>query len=84
MPAPDTHLSQPCRLRHNQLFQDFGCCPFALVDQAEQDVLSANEAVVEKPRLFLGQDEDPAGAVSKRLERRVKCDTDPLFQLRCR
>ena len=40
----------------------------ALVDEAEQDVLGADVVVVEHPGLFLGQDDDPAGAVGEPLE----------------
>lgn len=45
------------------------------MNQAEQDVLGPDAAVVEKARFFLGQDEDPAGAVGKSLKRGYKCGT---------
>ena len=40
----------------------------ALVDEAEQDVLGADVVVVEHLRLFLGEDDHPAGPVGKALE----------------
>ena len=40
----------------------------ALVDEAEQDVLGADEVVVEQSRLLLGQDQDPSGSVSESFE----------------
>ena len=39
-----------------------------LVDEAQQDVLGADEIVVEQSRLFLGQDQDPSGSVSETFE----------------
>ena len=39
-----------------------------LVDQAQQDVLGADEVVIEKSRLFLGQDQDSSGSVSETFE----------------
>ena len=39
-----------------------------LVDEAQQDVLSADEVVVEKSRFFLGQDQDSSGSVSETFE----------------
>ena len=42
--------------------------PFALVDQAEQDVLGADEAVVEQARLFLRQHQHPSCPVGEALE----------------
>ena len=41
---------------------------FALVNEAEQDVLGPDEVVVEQPGLFLGQDEDPSGPVGESFE----------------
>ena len=41
---------------------------FALSDQAEQDVLGADESVVEVACLFLGEDEDPAGSIGEALK----------------
>jgi hypothetical protein len=40
------------------------------MDQPEQDVLGADEVVVEEPRLFLGQDEDSSGSVGEALEQK--------------
>jgi hypothetical protein len=42
--------------------------PLTLVDQPEQDVLRADVVVVEHPRLFLGEDHDPAGPVREPLK----------------
>lgn len=42
--------------------------PFAVVDQAKQDVLRADEVVVEKSRLFLRIRKDASGAVGKSLK----------------
>ena len=39
-----------------------------LVDEAQQDVLSADEVVVEQSRFFLGQDQDSSGSVSETFE----------------
>ena len=39
-----------------------------LLDEAEQDVLGADVIVVEHPGLFLGQHDDPAGAVGEAFE----------------
>ena len=41
---------------------------FALVDQPEQYVLSADVVVVEHPGFFLGQDDNTTGAVGKPFE----------------
>ena len=41
---------------------------FALVDQAEQDVLGADVVVIEHPGLFLGQDDHASGSVGEPLE----------------
>jgi hypothetical protein len=38
------------------------------VDQAQQDVLGADEAVVEHPGLFLGQNDNPTRPVGKPLK----------------
>ena len=40
----------------------------ALVDEAEQDVLGPDEAVVQQPGLFLGQHQHPSGSVGESLE----------------
>ena len=39
-----------------------------LVDEAQQDVLGADEVVVEQSRLFLGQDQDSSGSVGETFE----------------
>ena len=39
-----------------------------LVDEPQQDVLGADEVVVEKSRFFLGQDQDSSGSVSETFE----------------
>ena len=54
--------------RDAERLQGLGGDAFALVDQAEQDVLGADVVVVEHPGLFLGQDDNPTGAVGKPLE----------------
>ena len=41
---------------------------FALVDEAEQDVLGADVGVVEQARFLLGEDDDPAGPVGEAFE----------------
>src|SRR5918999_3753223 len=38
------------------------------MDQTEKDVLGSDVVVVEEPRLFLGEDDHPAGPVSESLE----------------
>jgi hypothetical protein len=40
----------------------------ALADQAEEDVLGPDVAVVQRPRLLLGEDDDAAGSVGESLE----------------
>ena len=42
--------------------------PVALGDEAEENVLGADEAVVEEPRLLLGEHQDPPGTVGEPLE----------------
>src|SRR5699024_9225048 len=42
--------------------------PFALVDEAEEDVLGPDVVVVEEACLLLGQDHDPAGPVGEPFE----------------
>ena len=41
---------------------------FTFVNETEQDVLSANEAVVEEARLFLGEHQDSSSTVRKTFE----------------
>src|SRR5699024_10570542 len=45
--------------------QDLRSDAIALMDEAEQDVLSPDVVVVEHPRLFLGEDDDPTCSVGK-------------------
>ena len=54
--------------RDAERLERLGRDAFALVDQAEEDVLGADVVVVEEPRFFLGEDDDPAGSVSKAFE----------------
>ena len=54
--------------RDAERLERLGGDAFALVDQAEQDVLGADVVVVEHPGLFLGQDDNPPGAVGEPLE----------------
>jgi hypothetical protein len=42
--------------------------PFALVDEAEEDVLRADVIVVEQAGLLLGEDHDPPGSIGEALE----------------
>ena len=51
------------------LFQCLGSDSLTLMDEAEEDVLGADEGVPEETRLLLGVDEDPAGSVGEALER---------------
>ena len=48
--------------------EGFGGDALTLVDQAEQQVLGPDVVVVEHPGLFLGQHDDPAGAVGEAFE----------------
>ena len=56
--------------RDAERVEGLGGDALALVDQAEQDVLSADEAVVELACLFLGKDEHPSCSVGKSLKQR--------------
>ena len=42
--------------------------PFALADQAEQDVLGPDVVVIEEPRFFLREHDDPPSAISETFE----------------
>jgi heptaprenyl diphosphate synthase len=44
---------------------------FALVNEAEQDVLGADVVVIEEPSFFLGQNHDPTSSVGKALEQGI-------------
>src|SRR4051794_6870507 len=54
--------------RDAQGLQCLGGDAFALVDQAQEDVLGADVVVVEHPGLFLGQDNNAAGSVGEPFE----------------
>ena len=56
--------------RDAERLERLGGDAFALVDQAEQDVLGADVVVVEHPGFFLSQDDDPPRAVGEPLEHR--------------
>src|SRR5581483_6232492 len=51
-----------------QRLERLGGDPFALVDEAEQDVLGPDVVVVEHPRLFLREDHHPPGSVGEAFE----------------
>ena len=53
---------------HPKGLERLGRHALTLVDEAQQDVLSADEIMVEQSRLFLGQDQDPSGSVSETFE----------------
>jgi hypothetical protein len=53
-----------------QRLQRLGRYPFALVDEAEQDVLGADVVVIEHPGFFLSQDDNPPGPAGKALKHR--------------
>ena len=42
--------------------------PFPFMEEAQEDVLRPDEAVVEETRFFLGEHQNPAGAVGEALE----------------
>src|SRR5665648_464993 len=48
--------------------ESLGRDTLTLVDESEQDVLGPDVVVVEHPRLFLGEDDHPAGPVGESLE----------------
>ena len=51
-----------------ELLEGLGRHPLALVDEAQQDVLGADEAVVEQARFFLRQHQHPPCPVSEAFE----------------
>src|SRR5690348_14187741 len=51
-----------------QRLQRLGRYTFALMDEAEQDVLGADVVVIEHPGFFLRQDNNPPRSVGKPLE----------------
>jgi len=67
--ADDLHDLLPHRFQADpQRLQGLGRDAFALVDQAEQDVLGPDVVVAEHPGLFLRQDHNPPRPVGKPLE----------------
>jgi len=62
---------------------DLECCEhprreaLLFAQQAEQDVLGADVVVAQRPRLFLGQDDDVAGALCKSLEQTPEDRSSP-------
>ena len=54
--------------RNAQTFERLGGDAFALMDEAEQDVLGADVVVIEHARLFLREHHNPASPVGKPLE----------------
>ena len=54
--------------RDAQRLEGFGGDAFALVNEAQQDVLGPDVAVVEQPRFLLGEYHDPAGPISEAFE----------------
>ena len=53
--------------------EDAGGEALLLAQQAEQDVLGADVVVLERPRLFLGEDDDLAGPLCESLEHLLVC-----------
>ena len=51
-----------------QRLEGLGCNAFTLVDEAEQDVLGADVAVVEQPGFFLREHDDSSCSVGKSFE----------------
>ena len=66
-----------------QRLQRLGGNAFALVDEAEQDMLGADVVVVQHPGLFLSQDNDPPRPVGKPLEHLVAPHRAVGEALRC-
>ena len=60
-------------------FECPGSDPFAFVEEAEQDVLRADVAVVEEARFFLSKDHDSACPVGKALKH-CRSTPDYLWQ----
>ena len=54
--------------RDAEALEGFGSNAFALMDQTEQDVLSADVTMTEQPRFLLSEDNDPAGPIGKAFE----------------
>ncbi len=62
------HLGAHGLERDAERLECLGGNPFALVDQAEQDVLGPDVVVVEQARFLLGEDYDPSRSVGEALE----------------
>ena len=62
------HLGAHGLERDAERLEGLGRDAFALVDQAEQDVLGPDVVVVEEPRFLLREDHDPSCPVSEALE----------------
>ena len=63
--------------RDAERLERLGRDTLTLVDQAEQDVLGPDVVVVEEPRFFLREDNDPSCSVGEALEQ----DVPPLVRL---
>ena len=61
-------FSRTASRRDAERLERLGRDAFALVDEPEQDVLGADEVVVEQARFLLGEDQDPSGSVSEAFE----------------
>ena len=62
------HLGAHGLERDAERLERLGGDSFALVDQAEQDVLGPDVVVVEQARFLLGEDDDPSRSVGEALE----------------
>ena len=61
-----------------QTLEGLGGDALALVDEAEEDVLSPDVVVVEHPGLFLGQDHHASGSVGEPLEHPLLLHRGPV------
>jgi len=67
--ADDLLDLRPHRIKGDaERLESLGRDTLTLVDESEQDVLGPDVVVVEHPRLFLGEDDHPAGTVGESLE----------------
>jgi hypothetical protein len=53
---------------HAESFERLCCDSFSLGDQSQEDVLSADEGVIEQTGFLLGEDEDPPSSVGETLK----------------
>jgi len=53
---------------HFHLCESLGDNAVSLIEESEEDVLGPNKTVLEEAGFFLGQRQDPAGAVGEALE----------------